>query len=100
MIILLMLMLLCGPVDAAQKVGTFGAPNASGSAPLEVDSDRKITIETDASLYIDGEFVIDDALYLGGSEVDGAWLIKVVGDNLEFQRRESGIWTMKGKVQP
>jgi hypothetical protein len=54
MILFLILMLLCVPVEAAQKVGTFGVPNSEGRAPLEVDSDRKVTLQSDASLVMDG----------------------------------------------
>lgn len=32
------------------KVGTFGVPNSSGVAPLEVDSDRAIVFAADSSI--------------------------------------------------
>jgi hypothetical protein len=42
----------------------------------------------------------DKAVYLGAKDTDGSWRIIRDGDNLEFQRRESGNWIMKNRIQP
>jgi hypothetical protein len=38
-----------GIAVAADKIGTFGAPNASGTYPMEVTDDKAITVASDAS---------------------------------------------------
>ena len=38
------------------------------------------------------------AVYLGDDEVEGSWRIKRSGNDLQFQRYESGLWTAKGGV--
>lgn len=48
--IILAVLLASIPAYAAQKVGSFGIPNSSGTAPLEVDSDRMISFATDAGI--------------------------------------------------
>lgn len=53
------------PVYAATKVGTFGVPNSSGTAPLEVDSDRNVTVASDAT------FILSTPDINGGT-IDGA----------------------------
>ena len=47
--LVLFVLAVCGISQAAMKVGTFGAPNSSGTAPMEVDSDRAITVASDAT---------------------------------------------------
>jgi hypothetical protein len=48
--IILAVLLASIPAYAAQKVGSFGIPNSSGTAPLEVDSDRMLSFATDAGI--------------------------------------------------
>lgn len=50
--------------------------------------------------------IIDDVylpstgnVYLGSPTVDGSWRIAINGTGLEFQRRESGSWIMKGTIE-
>ena len=38
------------------------------------------------------------AVILGDEGTDGSWKMVVNGNNLEFQRLESGTWVMKGTV--
>lgn len=54
---LLVLLVFCWPAFSADKVGMMGAPNTSGVGPLEVDSDRVITIATDAGIKASYELV-------------------------------------------
>jgi hypothetical protein len=51
----LLALLICGPVFAANKVGTFGAPNASGVYPMEVFDDRSVVIATDSGMLMSYE---------------------------------------------
>lgn len=78
----------CGVAIAADKIGTFGAPNASGTYPMEVTDARAITVASDATLSvlgttsvaaltatsaeIDGRLVLDGSIYTAKLEVDGA----------------------------
>lgn len=60
-LVLAVFVMACGVVFAASKVGTFGAPNSSGTAPLEVDSDRAISVASDATMAIAGNVTISSA---------------------------------------
>ena len=42
----------------------------------------------------------DEPLYLGDPATDGTWRIVRSGNDLNFERRESGIWVMKGANLP
>ena len=42
----------------------------------------------------------DEALYLGDPNTEGSWRIVRDGDNLNFERLESGIWQNKGSNLP
>lgn len=83
-----------GIAIAADKIGTFGAPNASGTYPMEVTDARAITVASDAtftnagttsltgatsvgaltatSAEVDGALVVDGTLYTATVAVDGA----------------------------
>lgn len=50
--LLLLALAIAGNANAASKVGTMGVPNSSGNAPLEVNSDRTLTIATDAGIIL------------------------------------------------
>lgn len=41
-----------------------------------------------------------DALYLGDPTTEGSWRIVRDGDNLNFERYESGVWQNKGRNLP
>lgn len=41
-----------------------------------------------------------DAVYLGDPTVNGTWRIVRDGNNLSFQRLETGVWTEKGANTP
>lgn len=78
----------CGAAIAADKIGTFGAPNASGTYPMEVTDNRAITVASDATFTsagavvmgaftsssgeIDGGLVLDGTIYTAKLMVDGA----------------------------
>lgn len=55
-----------GIVMAADKIGTFGAPNATGTYPMEVTDDRAITVASDATLTIANDLVVSDDLGVTG----------------------------------
>lgn len=40
------------------------------------------------------------AIYLGGATTEGSWRIIRSGNNLNFERREGGIWVEKGANLP
>lgn len=72
----------CGAAIAADKIGTFGAPNASGTYPMEVTDARAITVASDATLTVAGttstaaltatSVTVDGSIYTGTVEIDGA----------------------------
>ncbi len=39
-------------------------------------------------------------LYLGDPNTDGSWRVTVSGSNLNFERRESGVWVEKSAATP
>lgn len=77
----------CGVAIAADKIGTIGAPNASGKYPVEVFDDRSVVVASDAtltvsgttstaaitadSIEVDGPVVIDGTIYTATLDVDG-----------------------------
>jgi hypothetical protein len=71
------LLMVGGVAFAAQKVGMFGVPNSSGTGPMEVDSDRAITVASDATLTVSGTTTLDGATTVNAAlnpdsiEVDG-----------------------------
>lgn len=68
----LMFAFVCGVAFAASKVSMFGAPNSSGTAPMEVDSDRAITVADDATFEVNGPIVTDGTIYTAKITSDGA----------------------------
>ena len=48
----------------------------------------------------DIEIASANAIYLGDPSTDGTWKIVISGNDLEFQRRESGSFVFKGAFQP
>jgi len=86
--ILAVALTVCGYAIAASKIGTFGAPNSTGTYPMEVSDDRSIAVASDATLTvngttnlaavtassaeIDGNLVIDGSIYTAKVMVDGA----------------------------
>lgn len=62
----------CGVAIAADKIGTIGAPNASGKYPVEVFDDRSVVVASDATITIENDLVVsDDALVSGDLSVTG-----------------------------
>jgi len=65
LLLIAVLFLASGVAFAASKVGMFGVPNSSGTGPMEVDSDRAISVASDAT------FTTSTADINGGT-IDGA----------------------------
>lgn len=61
-----------GIAIAADKIGTFGAPNASGTYPMEVTDDRAITVASDATFTVAGSTITDGTIYTATIKSDGA----------------------------
>lgn len=65
-------LMVCGAAIAADKIGTMGAPNASGQYPIEVFDDRSVVVASDATITIANDLVVtDDALVSGDLSVTG-----------------------------
>lgn len=60
-----------GAAFAASKVATFGVPNSAGTAPLEVDADRLISVASDATMDVNGAVNVDAAVTVDRLTVDG-----------------------------
>ncbi|RKZ31851.1 hypothetical protein DRQ36_00465, partial [bacterium] len=61
-----------------------------------------IDVIPSSKLDVDGDIEVGDAdaFYFGDPNTDGTWRIIRVGNNLEFQRRESGVWNTKDTMTP
>jgi hypothetical protein len=46
----------------------------------------------------DVEMPIDKHIYIGDKNTNGSWRIRIDGNDLVNERRESGIWTEKGRA--
>ncbi len=60
-------------------------------------------LDVEGSIEIDGSSSGspgDDAFYFGNPDTDGSWRIKRDGNDLSFERRESGVWVFKVKINP
>lgn len=66
------------------------------------------TITTPAHIYAE-TVTIEESLsvrnitletYYGDPDVDGTWRVVVDNDNINFERRESGVWIWKQKITP
>jgi hypothetical protein len=100
MIKILAILILISSTAFADKVATFGTPNSTGVYSMEAFDDRSIIIADDASLVVNN-IEVDGNLYMGPATTDGSWRFTITGSSsLEFQRRESGNWVTKGKVEP
>lgn len=71
-------------IDAANE--RVGVGLTDPSSELDVDGD----IETGSA----------DAFYFGDPLTDGTWRIKRDGNDLSFERRETGTWVFKMKINP
>ena len=66
--------------------GNMGIGETAPSSTLDVGGDIEVT-DT-------------DAFYFGDPNTDGTWRIIRDGDDLSFERRESGTWNFKMKLNP
>jgi len=77
-------------IEPTGNIG-LGADNLQPSSTLDVKGD--IEIDSNGSIG-------DDAFYLGDPNTDGSWRIRRDGNDLSFERRESGVWVFKVKMNP
>jgi hypothetical protein len=80
--------------------------------PLNIKPDGKIglgsnNVSPTSTLDVIGNIEIDgnggtgnDAFYFGDPTTNGSWRIKRDGNDLSFERRESGTWVFKMKINP
>lgn len=54
-------------VFSADKIGTFGAPNASGTYPMEVTDAKAITVASDATFSVGGAVTLESTAIGAGS---------------------------------
>lgn len=101
-IMLIAVLIMAGSIAfAASKVATFGVPNSAGTAPLEVDSDRLISVATDATMDIDGAVNVDAAVTVDSIQAENAKITAGINwtDASLFQQAYSGInWTDKPHI--
>lgn len=73
-------------------------PNNNGGASLSVNGTASVSDDITGG----SDMEIDDAgyYYLGGQNTNGSWRIGRSGNNLIFQRRESGSWVTKTSIVP
>ena len=64
------------------------------------ESDPSSKLDVGGDIEIDAGTVGDDAFYFGDPDTDGSWRIKRDGNDLSFERRESGVWVFKVKMNP
>ena len=58
---------------------------------------RVRSLETQESLVV---LASTSPIYLGSPVVDGSWRIVRSGNNLNFERREAGVWVPKQVITP
>lgn len=64
-------------------------------------ADASSTLDVNGNLEIDGDGGVgDDAFYFGDPTTDGSWRIVRDGNDLSFERRETGTWVFKMKLNP
>jgi hypothetical protein len=77
---------------------SLGAESSSGRVGIGLN-DPTSRLEVDGDLEIDGNGSVgDDAFYFGDPDTNGTWRIIRDGDDLSFERRESGSWVFKMKI--
>ena len=78
-----------------QAPGDCSKVKASNKDQLQYSSTTKRW-----ELVTTGELGATDFLYFGDPTTNGTWRIGRSGDNLVFQRRESGAYVTKGSMKP
>lgn len=93
-----------GPADFAS--GEFHIFDNTGAARrMVIDAAGFMGINTSdptSRLEVNGDVEVGtaDAFYFGDPNTDGSWRIKRSGNNLVFERRESGTWVTKTSMIP
>lgn len=68
------------------------------------NGDGTITLSTPQDIDTFADVVFNslevDALYIGDQDTNGSWRFVTDGDNLNFEKRELGVWVRKGDVRP
>lgn len=64
------------------------------------DNIRDIINEFNGKIEVVNISIKDNDPITFGEEIDGSWRIIRSGNNLSFQRRESGVWVEKGRYTP
>ena len=95
--------------------GANGFVNTVGDGNLEFrhDDSTKMLLTSEgrlrvgmgppsSQLDVDGDVEIgsSDAFYLGGPDTDGSWRFTVSADDISIERRESGSWVAKARINP
>ena len=89
-------LMVCGSAIAADKIGTFGAPNASGTYPMEVTDDRAIAVASDATFTLGNDLVVtDDALVSGDLSVTGNLAVTGTIVDASIYTKAAGAYTQR-----
>lgn len=79
----------------------YGA-TTSTSNTIQLGNTSVTDVKTSGKLTVDDDVVIasTNAFYLGDPNTDGSWRIVQDGTDLSFEKRESGAWVFKMKINP
>ena len=75
-------------------------PIKVGHSSLIVETDGDVKITEELEVGGDIKTAADAAFYFGDADTDGSWRIIRVGNDLEFQRREIGVWNKQYTMPP
>jgi hypothetical protein len=91
-----------GTTPAAQSAGHAAVGNGVVRAGTQLRSDGTAAdaISSAGGVTLAGDIIASDTsnIYLGPSGTDGSWRMVRSGNNLVFQRRESGSWVTKSTI--
>jgi len=77
----IVMVMACVSAIAADKIGTFGAPNSSGTYPMEVFDDKTIVVASDATFTVSGTSDFQATEINGSLVTDGTiYTAKIVSD--------------------
>jgi len=88
-------------LDAQEGTYYTNASNiSSGTLGIAYMDSSVVTSEYNSSVSINADIEIPTANAFMFGDIDGAWRVRVSGNNLVFERKESGTWENKGEMQP